>query len=392
MSVQFEVKKVCGFIIFLHNLKFRNNINNTSTKEMIYEVVEDSESVIGAFSESSLAYGPGCSVSADIGEKAVVSGTVLCAQYDRERPTYTIMCSSGDGATHTCYEGIEAKRVKYRRTYLEADSKASQVSSKETNQGGRRGSASCSTATASISTPIANSQISSQGGVHRHEQTLNFKINIPSWLFRHDDLFAYLSCPRANSHSILSSIGERNGCELETRAGLKGSTGYFGHPHVVFRSLCRKKDARKDDLMRAKTELEDALVDFMRRDFARGLLFYDIARCNGYLHQHFRGEFLVVQQRTPSFRGFDALGRNSFMTILPLPTNGSNGGRLMSSGLLSKISRIGCRVQFVGQQFSAVSQWSDDHACIAGSRPKDVNEAAMMIADALTDHHQLFDH
>mmetsp|Transcript_37199 Transcript_37199/g.83793 ORF Transcript_37199/g.83793 Transcript_37199/m.83793 type:complete len:412 (+) Transcript_37199:1-1236(+) len=358
---------------------------NPLTKEMIYDIVEG-DSAVGAFPESRLAYGPGCSVSASIDEKTVVSGTVL--QYDPrgERPKYAIMSSTGDGTTHTFYEGIDARRVKYRRTSLEVlvtkestDSKSSEVSTKETNQGGRRGS------TVSISTPTANSRAVSHGGVRHHGQALNFNVYLPSWLFDplgSDDLFVYLNCPRSNSPNILSSIGERNGCELETRAGIEGPAGHFGHAHVFIRSL--RKDASKDDLMRAKAELEDALVDFMRRDNARGLLFYDIARYNGMLHQNFRGEFLVVQQRTPSFRGFGAFGRNSFMTIMPL-TSGCKVGRLLSPKLLSEVRRIGCRVQFVGQQFRAASQWSDDHACIVGSRPKDVNQAAMMIADALTD-------
>ena len=376
------------------------DITNTSTKEMIYDIL-DGKSAIGAFPESRLAYGPGCSVSASIDEKTVVSGTVLQCTSDPsgERKVYSIMCCSGDGTTHSCYEGIDAKNVRYRRTSLEVlvtkkstDSKSSKVSSKGTNLGDWRGSASCPTAPAPISTPTSNSH--SQGSARHHEQTLNFKVYLPSWLFdplgSGDDLFVYLNCPRSNSPNILSSIGERNGCELETRAGRERPTGHYEYAHVVIRSLCRRKDASKDDLMRAKAELEDALVDFIRHDLARGLLFYDIARFNGMLHQHFRGEFLVVQQRTPSFRGFEAFGRDSFMTVMSI-TAGCDGGRLLNSKLLSEVNRLGCRVQFVGQQFSAVSKWSDDHACIVGSRPKDVNEAAMLIAHALT-HQRRFNH
>jgi len=148
-----------------------------------------------------------------------------------------------------------------------------------------------------------------------------------------------------------------------------------------------------DDIRRAASYLEDALLEYIRNDGSQGRLFYDLALKCRLLHPLWEGgeHSTVVQQRNP----FNPKREMGWADVVELPSIGEGSRKQHHSHfifghrskLLKKIKRAtGCMIKVCHNEAKLRTNLCSPYVFVFGSSPIEVDRAVEILKNEIQTH------
>ena len=168
----------------------------------------------------------------------------------------------------------------------------------------------------------------------------------------------------------LQQIGMKTNCTLRLIEGVT-----TGNPHVLIMSSLINRKYTIDDVRKAASDLEDALLEYIRQDGSKGRLFYDLAWKCKLLHPRGGAHSTVVQQRNP----FSPNKEMMWVNIVELPYSGGFGQKKQyhshfvfdnKSLLLKRIKgKTECMIQVCHNGAWSITNLCSPYIFVFGSSP-----------------------
>ena len=180
------------------------------------------------------------------------------------------------------------------------------------------------------------------------------------------------------NHQYLQRIGIKSNCSL--------SIIEESDPFVLIRTKQGKYST--EDIRKAASDLEHALLGYIGNDGSRGRLFYDMARSCEFLHPPGSAGSTSVMQRNP----FSLDCEMGWMNIVKLPYSIEeqkyHGAFIISksSGVLSRIKPTKCEIKVCGNQFKIPTKFCPPDIWVMGDQPVQVDRAVAIIQEAIQKH------
>ena len=342
-----------------------------STKDIMYEVVykdEEKGSIVDEVKEKELVYAASCPVtvsgsSEDESEIEEVEGTVLLSKPSPDDPKsiqYTVMLPVG-GSYARYEDGIDAKRIKYRKEVLVPNTKSGEC---DLAQSGRKdpqpqdpssltrnkhsnppvllhdgeggtpvpSSISCRSigkVSNDIGITITSSEDSGRSGL---------EIKIPFWLQRDraaqlNIFFHLIGSARAEMRGkrTVKDIERETHCNIRVNFTDNKEQGPVIPITVSVMPRCYSSGAQ--DMHFAREKIQELLLDYVGNDGSRGQLLYELALSVEGPHRSKDSPNEVVRAYDP----FTEDRREVYMTVFRLPyVYGDNGRKRFHASHLLK--------------------------------------------------------
>ena len=146
-----------------------------------------------------------------------------------------------------------------------------------------------------------------------------------------------------------------------------------------------------EDLRRAKEDVEQEMLKYIKHDGSCGRMFYDLARGCKLLHPPGSSESTSpsLMQRNP----FDPDMRMGWCNIVELPhvpnTKDFHGHYILLKkwGTLGRIGReTKCQVKLCGDRFRVPTKYFRPYIWVTGDQPALVDKAVGILKDAIAKH------
>ena len=189
-----------------------------------------------------------------------------------------------------------------------------------------------------------------------------------------------------NNIMNLQKIGMKTNCSLRL---IDDVTKH--NPHVLIMSSLINHKYAIDDTRKAASDLEDALLEYIRHDGSQGRLFYDIAWKCKLLHPRGGAGSFTVQQRNP-------FGQNKLMgwvNVVKLPSIGEGNRKqhhsmfviAKRSGVLRKVSEeTGCQFTICSNEAKVQTKFCAPYIWVVGSQPRLVDRALEILQESIQQH------
>lgn len=191
-------------------------------------------------------------------------------------------------------------------------------------------------------------------------------------------------------------IGYNTNCSIKIRDSKNNSAilPFYDPSHLCIESNKNVSylDA-KNNLQRAKEQVEDILIEYIKGDNSKGRLFYDMAISCSFFHGQIDERRSTIHQRNP----FASSDQRVWMNIIELPyCRDRDSNRKMyksffivnkSIGLLGTVhGRTGCIVKICDDNLNVPVQYGEPYVLVTGSEPHLVDEAVQIITRAIKDY------
>ena len=182
----------------------------------------------------------------------------------------------------------------------------------------------------------------------------------------------------------LQKIGTKTNCTLRL---IDDVTKH--NPHVTIQTKQGKYAI--DDMRKAASDLEDALLEYIRHDGSQGRLFYDLAWKCKLLHPRGGAGSFTVQQRNP-FSPNKLIG---WVNIVKLPSIGEGSRKqyhsmfviAKRSGVLRKVSQeTGCQFNICSNEAKVPTKLCAPYIWVVGSQPGRVDRAVEILQESIQQH------
>jgi len=389
---------------------------NIISKDLMYKIVyKDEKDVVEEVTQDKLAYAAGCrvTIASDKEDGSDVEGTVLLCEPSPTGLVYTIMMTPVKGFQANYEAGVDAKRVKYRKsTDTTDDNKADGVAVEKDaaaksvpkvplsitcdSNNSKDGTTLSASTTPTSKKPLHNAHdsrrsITSTPSASRKENhQAKMVIHIPLWLQNDPEsktsLFFHLLGSKRSSRRGVTDIGRETNCGIQIN--FNPDLHQHQPPITVAVDACNARTAQSDQL-NARSKIEDLLLGYenLRYDGAKERLLYETAvGCNGP-HRPHHSTSRAVKVRDP-------FGKLSFVTVLEIPFEIYQGrvkyhvSYLYNSFVTDRIQNQDCCIKLCGNgnEYDINTQKCDPFVLVIGRKWQGVDQAALVVKQAIGRH------